>query len=94
MPGSTWVVFKKVKASATIESVLQRYGLLEGFDRKGDRLSGPCPIHKGSNKKQFSVSVFKDAWKCFSGHCGNQGNVLTSWPRWSVPFRDAAILLQ
>ena len=95
MPGSTWADFKKVKASVTIEAVLQRYGLLESFDRKGDRLSGPCPIHKGSNKKQFSVSVSKGAFKCFSGHCGKQGNVIDFVAAVeNVPFRDAAVMLQ
>jgi DNA primase len=95
MPGSTWADFKKVKASVTIEAVLKRYGLLEGFDRKGDRLSGPCPVHKGSNRKQFSVSVAKGAWKCFSGHCGKQGNVIDLVAAIeNVPFRDAAVLMQ
>lgn len=95
MPGSTWADFKKVKTSVTIEAVLQRYGLLEKFERKGDRLSGPCPIHKGSNKKQFSVSISKGAWKCFSGHCSKSGNVIDLVAAVeNVPFRTAAIMLQ
>lgn len=39
MPGSTWSDFKKVKTTVTIEAVLQRYGLLVKFDRKGNALS-------------------------------------------------------
>jgi DNA primase len=95
MPGSTWADFKAVKAAVSIEAVLTRYGFLEKFDRKGNRLAGPCPIHKGSNKRQFSVSLEKGAWKCFSGHCGKAGNVIDLVAAIeNVPFRDAALLLQ
>lgn len=95
MAGELWVDFKAVKAEVTIEAVLKRYGILEKFERKGDRLIGPCPIHKGTNKKQFSASVSTGGWKCFSGHCGKGGNVIDLVAAVEgVPFRDAALLLQ
>jgi DNA primase len=75
MPKSKFVDFKAVKAAITIEQVLEHYGLLDKFKRSGDRLSGPCPIHKGSNPTQFSVSISKNAWNCFS-ECKHGGNVL------------------
>jgi DNA primase len=75
MPKSKFVDFKAVKAALTMEQVLEHYGLLEKFKRSGDRLSGPCPIHKGSNPTQFSVSISKNAWNCFS-ECKHGGNVL------------------
>src|SRR5271154_332320 len=75
MPKSKFVDFKAVKAAITMEQVLEHYGLLHQFKRSGDRLSGPCPIHKGSNATQFSVSIEKNVWKCFS-ECKHGGNVL------------------
>jgi DNA primase len=75
MPKSKFVDFKAVKAAITMEQVLEHYGLLDKFKRSGDRLSGPCPIHKGSNPTQFSVSISKNAWNCFS-ECKHGGNVL------------------
>ena len=75
MPKSKYVDFKAVKAAITIEGVLEHYGLLDKFKRSGDRLSGACPIHKGSNPTQFSVSVSKNAWNCFS-ECKHGGNTL------------------
>jgi DNA primase len=75
MPKSSFVDFKAVKAAITMEQVLQYYGLLDQFKRSGDSLSGPCPIHKGSNPTQFRVSVSKNIWNCFS-KCKQGGNVL------------------
>jgi DNA primase len=75
MPKSKLVDFKAVKAAITMEQVLEHYGLLSKFKRSGDRLSGPCPIHKGDNPTQFSVSIEKNVWNCFS-ECKHGGNVL------------------
>ena len=75
MPKSSFVDFKAVKAALTMERVLEHYGLLDQFKRSGDSLSGPCPIHKGSNPTQFRVSISKNVWNCFS-ECKNGGNVL------------------
>ena len=75
MPKSSFVNFKAVKAAITMEQVLEHYGLLHTFKRSGDSLSGPCPIHKGSNPTQFRVSISKNVWNCFS-ECKHGGNVL------------------
>jgi DNA primase len=75
MPKSKFVDFKAVKAAITMEQVLEHYGLMHQFKRSGDRLSGPCPIHKGSSPNQFSVSIEKNVWNCFS-ECKHGGNVL------------------
>jgi DNA primase len=48
---------------------------LEKFKRGADSLSGPCPIHKGSNPTQFRVSISKNIWNCFS-ECKHGGNTL------------------
>lgn len=75
MPRSTFVDFKSVKAVLTMEQVLEHYGLLDQFKRGSDSLSGPCPIHKGSNPTQFRVSLSKNVWNCFS-ECKHGGNTL------------------
>lgn len=76
MSTSKFVDFKAVKAAVSMEQVLQHYGLLDQFKRSGngESLSGPCPIHKGTNATQFRVSLKKNCWNCFSGCKG--GNVL------------------
>jgi DNA primase len=58
-----------------MEQVLEHYGILDRFKRGADSLSGPCPIHKGSNPTQFRVSISKNVWNCFS-ECKHGGNVL------------------
>lgn len=75
MPKSKFVDFKAVKAAVTMEQVLEHYGLLDKFKRGADSLSGPCPIHKGSNPTQFRVSISKNIWNCFS-ECKHGGNTL------------------
>ncbi len=76
MPKKTsFVDFKAVKAAITMEQVLRQYDLLDQFKRNGDSLSGPCPIHGGSNPTQFRVSVSKNVWNCFS-ECKHGGNTL------------------
>ncbi|MBA4150140.1 MAG: toprim domain-containing protein [Verrucomicrobia bacterium] len=75
MPRSQFVDFKAVKSAITMEQVLQHYGLREQFKKSGDSLSGPCPIHKGSNPTQFRVSISKNIWNCFS-ECKHGGNTL------------------
>ena len=75
MSKTKFVDFKAVKAAITMEQVLEHYGILEKFKRGSDSLSGPCPIHKGSNPTQFRVSISKNVWNCFS-ECKHGGNVL------------------
>ena len=58
-----------------MKQVLEHYGLLDKFKESKDSLSGPCPIHKGSNPTQFRVSISKNIWNCFS-ECKHGGNVL------------------
>ena len=86
MSKSSFVDFKAVKAAITMEEVLEHYGVLERFKRSGDSLSGPCPIHKGTNPTQFRVSLSKNIWNCFS-ECKKGGNVLDFIARmvWSRP---------
>jgi len=58
-----------------MERVLSHYGVLSRFKRGTDSLSGPCPIHQGTNPTQFRISISKNCWNCFSD-CKCGGNVL------------------
>lgn len=94
MPSNAFVDFKLVKARISISQVLERYDLMKTFKRSGDRLSGPCPLHRGTNPTQFRASLSKNCWNCF-GSCGRGGNIIDFVSmREGVPFRDAALLLQ
>ena len=75
MAKTPYVDFKAVKTAITMEQVLTHYGILDKFKRGTDSLSGPCPIHRGSNPSQFRISLSKNIWNCFS-ECKHGGNVL------------------
>ena len=65
-----WVNIRKVRESVSIQQILEYYGLEDDLIRKGDQLIGPCPIHKGTNKSQFHVSLAKNIFRCF-GDCSS-----------------------
>lgn len=72
---NNWIDFKEIKARVSMEMVLERYGVLEKLKPSGASMVGCCPIHNGTNPRQFSVSFEKNAWNCF-GNCQTGGNVL------------------
>lgn len=69
------VNFKEIKARVSMVQVLEHYALMDSLRQSGDRISGPCPIHQGTNPTQFRVSISKNCWNCF-GNCGRGGNVI------------------
>ncbi|MDD5164916.1 MAG: CHC2 zinc finger domain-containing protein [Candidatus Pacebacteria bacterium] len=75
MSKTPYVDFKAIKTAISMEQVLTHYGILDKFKRGTDSLSGPCPIHRGSNPTQFRISISKNIWNCFS-ECKHGGNVL------------------
>ena len=93
---ASWVDFKDIKARVSIVQILERYGVLASLTKSGngDRLSGACPIHGGTNKTHFRVSVAKHCWNCF-GKCQGGGNVIDFVAKKEgIAFRDAALLIQ
>jgi DNA primase len=93
---SSWVDFKLIKSQVSIVQILERYGALESLVKtgNGDRLSGACPIHGGTNRTHFRVSVSKNCWNCF-GQCQCGGNIIDFVSKKEdVSFRDAAFLIQ
>jgi DNA primase len=91
MPKKPFVDFRDIRSRITMEQVLEHYGVLHTFKRTGDRLSGPCPIHKGSNPSQFRVETEKNVWHCFS-ECKHGGNTLDFIAKMEdILIHDAAI---
>jgi len=86
-----FVDFRDIRSRLTMEQVLQHYKLLDTFKRSGHSLSGPCPIHKGTNKTQFRVDTEKNIWNCFS-ECKHGGNTLDFICRMeNLSIHDAAL---
>lgn len=91
-----WVDYKIIKEKVGMESILDHYGLLEGLKRKDktNALVGCCPIHKGTNKYQFHVSLTKNNFNCF-GDCHGGGNVLDFVAKMEkTDLRTAALKIQ
>ena len=91
MPKKPFVDFRDIRSRIAMEQVLEHYGVLGTFKRSGRNLSGPCPIHKGSNPTQFRVETEKNIWHCFS-ECKHGGNVLDFISKMeNVTIHDAAL---
>jgi len=88
-----WVNYRELKATVSIVSILEHYGLLSTLKQKGDAYEGCCPIHKGDSPTQFRVSVRKNCWNCFSdSHDG--GNIIDFVEQMEgVTTREAALLI-
>src|SRR5919108_6678237 len=69
------VDFAEIKRVVPLAYILSHYGLLERLKRVGSQLTGCCPIHNGSNRKQFVVDLNKNSWRCF-GECDRGGGTL------------------
>lgn len=87
MQTKNWVDFKEIKQVVTMQMVLERYGI--ELKKKGQNYVGCCPIHKGSNSRQFSVHFEKNIWHCF-GDCKAGGNVLDFTAMMEAGDKDAA----
>lgn len=67
------VYFTQLKRLVTLPMVLAHYGI--ELKQQGQQLYGPCPIHNGSNKRQFTVKPATSEWHCF-GDCKRGGAML------------------
>jgi len=69
------VDFKKIKEEVGFGLVLEKLGLLDGMERKGDEFVGFCPLHEGEKKKaSFYANEGKGIFQCFA--CKKKGSVL------------------
>ena len=72
-PKENWVDYKAIKQQVSMQMVLDSYKIK--LKRSGKNYVCCCPIHKGTNFRQFSVNLEKSIWQCF-GDCQTGGNVL------------------
>jgi hypothetical protein len=71
---ATRIYFEQLKRVVSLMMVLSHYGI--ELRKQGQQLVGPCPIHQGSNKRQFVVKPATSEWHCFSPSCGRGGAML------------------
>jgi hypothetical protein len=62
--------FQELRTHVPLTAVLERYGVLGDLKKMGAQLYGACPLHGGSNKRQFVVNPSTSEWKCFSPEHG------------------------
>ena len=67
------IYFEQLKRLVPITMVLAHYGI--ELRQQGQQLYGTCPIHHGSNKRQFTVKPATSEWHCF-GDCKRGGAML------------------
>ncbi len=90
----TWVNFKKIIETVSMEMVLKHYGVLDRLKKSGRNLVSCYPIHQGSNPRQFSVNLEDNMFNCF-GDCKSGGNVLDSVAKMEkVSTREAVLLFK
>jgi len=68
--------YKSIKQRATLENVLQHYGVLQTLTGRGPIRRGCCPLHRGSNPGQFVADFNKQLWRCFSPECNREGDAI------------------
>ena len=69
------LAFSHRKRLLSIERVLTARGLIGSLKPRGQRLIGPCPVHRGDHPQAFVVDRSKDLWHCFT-RCRGGGDVV------------------
>ena len=73
--GDGFIDCKHLKTCVSIIMVLDHYGWVRELKGTGNTVRSTCPIHNGSNDKQFVVNIRKNTWCCF-GDCRRGGSIL------------------
>ncbi|MCP4381692.1 MAG: toprim domain-containing protein [Hyphomicrobiales bacterium] len=69
------LAFSHLKHRVSIEQVLTARGMMTALKQRGQRLIGPCPVHRGDHPQAFVVDLSKDLWHCFT-QCRGGGDVV------------------
>ena len=70
-----FIDYKLLKTCVSIIMVLDHYGWVRELKGTGNTVRSTCPIHNGSNDKQFVVNIRNNTWCCF-GDCRKGGSIL------------------
>jgi len=68
-----WLNFQQLKEAVPIAAVLEHYEW-KCLRRRGDRVQGRCPIHRGQGEDAFHADLRNNGFHCFSCHA--HGSVL------------------
>jgi hypothetical protein len=68
--------FEELRRAVPLVAILDHYGITPNLKRVGAQLTGCCPIHRGSNPRQFACDLNKNVWRCFSPSCDRGGGML------------------
>jgi len=87
-----WLNFRQIKEAVPLSAVLKHYGW-KCLRRRGDRVEGRCPIHRGHGENAFHADLRHNGFHCFSCHA--QGSVLDLVAKMEgCSVRQAALRLQ
>jgi hypothetical protein len=75
MKKRSYVDFASLKRRVSILQVVEMLGVADTLVADGDRLIGCCPIHKGSDKREFIITPAKGVWVC-RGACNAGGDMI------------------
>ena len=90
---SKYFNFKFLKSAVSIKKVLEQKDLSRNFKKRGNKLVGPCPIHKGDNPNAFVISLSHNLWHCFT-QCNSGGDVIEFVRRLeNLSYRETAVYL-
>jgi DNA primase len=89
---SPWLSFARIKHHVTMQLLLERIGW-KPVSRRGNRVHGPCPIHRGQRADTFHADLAKNIFHCFSCHAhGDVIDLVAALENSSI--RQAALSLQ
>ena len=74
-PARASIDISRIRRAGSLGAILSHYQLDAGLKRVGSQLAGCCPIHGGSNPRQFVVNLGSGEWHCF-GDCNRGGGSL------------------
>jgi hypothetical protein len=83
--------YRHLKVCVSIMMILDHYGLVREFKGTGNVVRSCCPIHGGTNTKQFTVNIRDNTWFCF-GDCRSGGSILEFVARMErIEIREATV---
>ncbi len=86
-----FIDYNQLKTCVSIIMVLDHYGWIRQLKGTGNTVRSCCPVHNGSNDKQFVVNIRKNTWCCF-GDCRKGGSILELVSEIEkVDIREAAV---
>jgi hypothetical protein len=86
-----FVDYNQLKTCVSIIMILDHYGWLRQLKGTGNTVRSTCPIHNGSNDKQFVVNIRNNTWCCF-GDCRKGGSILELVAELDkIDIREAAV---